>query len=1010
VIAINVALALGGCGGGSPGAGDGGPGGGATGGRGGSGAGGRAGDGIVVDLPSGRLATERADDGYCDILEAIAAASTGRPVHECANPARSTRVVLQGGAEYLTAKTLRFLPGAGPPLQVVVAGGTGGRARISAADPWLLDPGDPQTSCLLSTAPTSAPTSAALEISDVSLSTTTSQPLTGACVTGGSLTIRRGRVTGFRGGGLAVTCLPDLGCRAERGDVATLRVAGSLIEANSTDRMGAGIYAAGLGATVAVYHSSIVRNTAAGAGGGLYLGGGAGRNVVQASTISGNTASTGGGAMVKLGCSEARLDVIGSTIADNSSHDSGGGLQFEPAPSTCGAQTVSVDGSLLAGNHSATTPESNINAGWAAGGAGGGTSDGGGTFLCSGGSLIYVEPGYPRPAQPDAPCLLTFRYPRLGPLTPLGGTGDLPVHPLLAGSPALDAVPNERPVPLEDQRDAWIGALDPPPPLADGAALFDRAVDGDGDGRAAPDLGAVEMSSRWQTELLTPEATGPSPHQVVSVPGAGLDRGAGTEYAAASAKDEFVTYRVPVPDAGFYDFTVGFLRTQAGGTFQMAVAEGPNGPWTDLGAPADTFATAGAPASMGTIGTLGPAAGPRFTSAGEVLVRFTVAGRNPASGGYHLALDYIDARRSTTACPIAQLASGANHVCALTAAGGVRCWGANDSGQLGDGSTTGRWRVPPADALGGVAAIAVGTRHTCVLTAAGGVRCWGANDSGQLGDGSTTGRLAPPATDVLMGARAIAAGGDHTCALTTAGGVRCWGANGAGQLGDGSTTDRATPPTSDALSGVRAIVAGGAVTCALMASGGARCWGANALGQLGDGTTTDRATPPDHDVIAGVQALAMASGHACAVMTDGGARCWGHNGDSELGDGSYVDALAPQPVPVLTGLRDVAAGPNFSCALTAAGGVRCWGYNSDGQIGDETLNAVDRLMPATTDILDGVQAISVGEAHACALMTTGGARCWGANTVGQLADGLAPDPASIPPAFDTITFTGTCRP
>ncbi|HEY8927034.1 MAG TPA: hypothetical protein VIU64_21775 [Polyangia bacterium] len=953
-------------------------------------------------MPSGRVASESADDGYCDILEAISAASTGRPVHECANPARSTRIVLQGGARYPITKTLRFLPGAGPPLEVTVAGGTGERATITAADPWLLDPGDPQTSCLLSVFSTSAPPatsatgSGAVEVSDVDLSATTSQSLTGACVAAGALTVRRTHVTGFKGGGLAATCLPDQGCRAERGDVATLRVASSLVDANTTDRMGAGIYSAGLGATVAVYHSSIVGNTAAGAGGGLYLGGGPGRHVIQASTISGNAASTGGGAMVKLACSEARLDVVSTTIADNGSHDSGGGLQFEPADRACGAQTLFVDASVLAGNHSATTPESNINAGW---------DTGGGAFTCSGGSLIYVEPGYPRPAQPqpDAPCLLTSRYPRLGPLTPMGGVGDLPVHPLLADSPALDAVPTTRPLPLEDQRDEWIGALDPP--RADDATSFDRAVDGDGDGRAASDLGAVEMSARWQTELLAVAAA--SPHQVVVTRAADLDRGAGTEYAATGGKDESVTYRVPVPVAGFYDFTVGVLRTPSGGTFQMAVAESPSGPWTDLGASADTFASAAAPAALGPVA---PPGGLRFASAGEVLVRFTVAGRNAASGGYHLDLDYIDARRSTTACPIAELASGANHVCALTTAGGVRCWGANDSGQLGDGSTAHRWRTPSADALGGVAAIAVGTRHVCALTAAGGVRCWGANDSGQLGDGTTTSRPVPPATDVFEGAQAIAAGGDHTCALTTAGGVRCWGANGAGQLGDGSITDRSTPPTADALLGARAIVAGGAITCALTTSGGARCWGANALGQLGDGTTTDRSTPPDHDVIGGVTALAVASGHACAVMADGGARCWGHNGDSELGDGSYVDALSPPAAPVLAGVRDLAAGPNFTCALTAAGGVRCWGYNSDGQIGDETLNAVDRLTPADTDILDGVKAISVGQAHACALMTTGGARCWGANTVGQLADGLAPDAASIPPSFDTITFAGTCRP
>ncbi len=101
-------------------------------------------------------------------------------------------------------------------------------------------------------------------------------------------------------------------------------------------------------------------------------------------------------------------------------------------------------------------------------------------------------------------------------------------------------------------------------------------------------------------------------------------------------------------------------------------------------------------------------------------------------------------------------------------------------------------------------------------------------------------------------------------------------------------------------------------------------------------------------------------------------------------------------------------GSNFTCALTAAGGVRCWGYNSDGQIGDETELAVDRLAPAATDVLTGVQAIGVGFAHTCALMTGGGVRCWGANAAGQLGDGLTPELQATPPGLDAPGFIGTC--
>src|SRR5262245_27341974 len=84
--------------------------------------------------------------------------------------------------------------------------------------------------------------------------------------------------------------------------------------------------------------------------------------------------------------------------------------------------------------------------------------------------------------------------------------------------------------------------------------------------------------------------------------------------------------------------------------------------------------------------------------------------------------------------------------------------------------------------------------HACALTTAGGMKCWGAHDTGQLGDDTTTTRLIPIFVNALAtGVKAITAGGAHTCALTTTGGMKCWGANDTGQLGDGTTTTRLIP-------------------------------------------------------------------------------------------------------------------------------------------------------------------------------------------------------------------------
>src|SRR5438876_1878896 len=158
---------------------------------------------------------------------------------------------------------------------------------------------------------------------------------------------------------------------------------------------------------------------------------------------------------------------------------------------------------------------------------------------------------------------------------------------------------------------------------------------------------------------------------------------------------------------------------------------------------------------------------------------------------------------------------GGFHTCARFLDGTLECWGRNDFGQLGDPATTSFNSVTPVRVTGITSAIAVaaGGFHTCALLADGTVRCWGENDFGQLGNGTsdpapgtpTTFNPSPVTVSGIPTAVAISAGGWHTCALLRDGTVQCWGENTYGQLGNGATTAPPAPGRSSTPATVTGI-------------------------------------------------------------------------------------------------------------------------------------------------------------------------------------------------------------
>jgi alpha-tubulin suppressor-like RCC1 family protein/Tol biopolymer transport system component len=343
-----------------------------------------------------------------------------------------------------------------------------------------------------------------------------------------------------------------------------------------------------------------------------------------------------------------------------------------------------------------------------------------------------------------------------------------------------------------------------------------------------------------------------------------------------------------------------------------------------------------------------------------------------------------------------QVAGGSFHSCGLTLQGAVRCWGGNNQQQLGHGDDPLPLRPTPVEVQGlqaDVQSIAVGFDHGCAISSDGGVKCWGYNQDGQLGDGSGQNQAAAVEVSGLSsGIRALALGRAHSCALHERGSVLCWGGNAHGQLGIGEATDAATPREVQGLPGpARFIAAGQFHSCAISAAGALYCWGLNADGQLGDGSRSDRlrATPVS-GAASGVSRVALGAQHSCALSDSGAVACWGGAlFGLLLGDGSEQDRLVPAPVPTLSGgIVELSLGDAHSCALDLRGGVRCWGSNFLGAIGDNSQ--ISRRVPtAVAGLGRGTAQIELGNGHSCAVNGAGRVLCWGDNSFAQLGDGTA---------------------
>ncbi|MCY1007670.1 hypothetical protein OV079_19365 [Nannocystis pusilla] len=255
--------------------------------------------------------------------------------------------------------------------------------------------------------------------------------------------------------------------------------------------------------------------------------------------------------------------------------------------------------------------------------------------------------------------------------------------------------------------------------------------------------------------------------------------------------------------------------------------------------------------------------------------------------------------------PVRDVEAGGGFTCAITETDAVRCWGSNLGGKLGYGHTNnlgdqpGELPVPDLELGGPVAQIAAGTNHACAVLKDGTLRCWGSNAWGELGYGDTEargdepGEMPPPPVDVGGPIAQVAISTDFafTCALRTDGEVRCWGQNDDGSLGTGIGDDVGDepgemPPPPVPLAGPATSVSIGSLSgCALLATGELQCWGSNTHGAAGVPGQSTVWTPTIIDVGGPVLHLDSGNSHRCAALADGTLRCWGGNIFGRLGLG-----------------------------------------------------------------------------------------------------------------------------
>ena len=332
------------------------------------------------------------------------------------------------------------------------------------------------------------------------------------------------------------------------------------------------------------------------------------------------------------------------------------------------------------------------------------------------------------------------------------------------------------------------------------------------------------------------------------------------------------------------------------------------------------------------------------------------------------------------------ISSGPYQRCAITGARGVQCMGYGPGGRIGDGTEIDRASfVDVVGLTSEVRSISAGAGSTCAVTIAGGAKCWGNGVGGGVPNNYSL--IPADVPGATTGVQSVEVGeSGATCFLMTAGTVKCMGDNRWGTLGDGTQIGSNALVDVVGLDGpVASINSASETTCAVMKSGVLKCWGYVGFGKAGDGTW-DGGNPnapfwAAPTPIPGMTSIASVAGTyktICAANTSGGVKCWGSSERGTLGNSQNWGSNTPVQVTGLTsGVIALTGGNEHYCALLDTNNVKCWGRNSEGQLGIGSAGGPTNIPTSVVGLTGTITAITAGSNSACALNAIGELRCWG---------------------------------